>query len=867
MLKIYIIPCTENAKFLLTLQNFSHSFKQQFSKPMKNPRGLMHLSIAIFHLFFPSMSFAQSGLGSLSIDGGLEQEFSLGSISSAEDFKLVITLKHRLAKELPARSIYSIPQLQTSLTLRENGDYHWQALDGQSFAISAKSCFKDAPQHVSSGIFITKFDPLDHVKVHHGKVIYAYQMGSLKSIHASGRSYQVGSDHRGISSITDQNGRKILSVSYGEAGLLSEISLGTATHHFKYDPETKSLTSWQPPGVVGQPIRFSYTDLLVTSIALPAGQALTYQWMKPEEVKLDKLGLQLPPVKAPAYLVADKDFQYTYGVDSRGLHLYKTDKLQHNSGFIYHPEKQSLTKMDDQKAQSTTFYTKLANGRSVTASVQSAEGDVLLKLGYDEQGRVNQRREYGKAPLSYHYDEQDRIKEIRRLDEVITRYEYQGQQTRPSLIIDALGQRTEMGYNENGQLIRYRGTDGGQHEMVYENGRRISHRYPSGHTETWKYDHAGRLLRHQALDGTLAEYTYDGSRLSQMKKGQAQWDYQFDDKGRLSTLLKDGKEWQEIERTALSADIEEVAVKQQGQLAKTITLKEDGTVLKERDAQGKETEYQHDTKGEVAGWTDPRGVIAEFERDSLGRVTSLETAHGRELDLQYDPIGRIKRKKTAEQDIRYHYNDAGQLISIDYSKDQTVTYTYDKHSRTNTATTSQGVKTTYTWDALDRKTSERTDLPTGEWSLIRWTYTASGKKQSVSIYKNGEAMEHLLQKTEYRYDALQRPTAILIDGQEKLSYTYDPKSLLLANKKFSNGKSIQYEYTKENRPQKLKATNPDGKVLKEVTYTWNDAGKLQSRILDGVLHEYSYDTQGRLTEVKKTKGEAASENEPDKRDS
>lgn len=53
------------------------------------------------------------------------------------------------------------------------------------------------------------------------------------------------------------------------------------------------------------------------------------------------------------------------------------------------------------------------------------------------------------------------------------------------------------------------------------------------------------------------------------------------------------------------------------------------------------------------------------------------------------------------------------------------------------------------------------------------------------------------------------------------------------------------------RPASILADDGKSKIIKEVTYVWGDDGKLASRVLDGVLHEYQYDQLGRLTAVEK----------------
>ena len=219
--------------------------------------------------------------------------------------------------------------------------------------------------------------------------------------------------------------------------------------------------------------------------------------------------------------------------------------------------------------------------------------------------------------------------------------------------------------------------------------------------------------------------------------------------------------------------------------------------------------------------------------------------------MAYDQTGRLTRRKTGEQDINYRYNKSGQLRQIDYGKGETIDYTYDSYGRILTASTSQEVKTTYTWDALDRKTSERNDIPGGVWTLVKWEYTPGGRKAMVAVYQNGDDLEHRLQETRYQYDLLGRYSGILVNGEQKIWYDYDSKTRQLTRKRFANGWTIDYGSDPNGRPASILAKDGKGNVVKDVTYQWGEDGKLASRTLDGEFHQYHYDQLGRLTAVEK----------------
>ena len=53
-------------------------------------------------------------------------------------------------------------------------------------------------------------------------------------------------------------------------------------------------------------------------------------------------------------------------------------------------------------------------------------------------------------------------------------------------------------------------------------------------------------------------------------------------------------------------------------------------------------------------------------------------------------------------------------------------------------------------------------------------------------------------------------------------------------------------------PKSIVATEDKGKTITDCHYVWSPSGKLETRTLNGVHHQYRYDPLGRLTEVVKT---------------
>jgi YD repeat-containing protein len=523
---------------------------------------------------------------------------------------------------------------------------------------------------------------------------------------------------------------------------------------------------------------------------------------------------------------------------------------------------------------------------------------------------VKTRSVPGQAEIRYAYDDLDRITQIFRLNDLQTSYEYDGTSDKPVKITNALGDSIEISYMPDGQVKRYKNLDGAVYEYEFDAlGQLTVEHHPLGYTKTIDRDGFGRVTHVKQIDGRETRYHYTtDNRLDSVDGADATWSYEYDPDGQLTRLLRDGKTWQKTEREKLAATGETVVRETNSKGDETVhQFDKEGNLVKQVDALGQATTYRHDKLGQLAGWEDARGVSVGFDRDALGRVAGVDTGENAKLEMAYDLTGRIRRKNNGGQDIQFDYDKAGRLIQIDYGKGQTIDYTYDDYGRVLTALTGQGVKTTYTWDALDRKTSERNDIPGGGYTLLDWTYTPSGLKQSVAVWRGDTPVAsnsksssspkskiknpqssignpssstisnpqspiydsssssipnpqssiaapaaHLLQKTTYAYDALNRYTLISVNDEPKIHYDYNPKTLRLEKKRYWNGWIVAYEHFEDGHPKSIVATDEKGKTVTDCHYVWSPNDKLDQRILNGIHHQYRYDPLGRLTEVIKT---------------
>ncbi|MBK1834168.1 RHS repeat protein [Roseibacillus ishigakijimensis] len=799
-------------------------------------------------------------LGALGIDGGLDQTFYLGTLSGSPEFAFPIYLEHSLRVADPV-SEYKINQLESYVVPEGREEVLWVQPGGMRTVFKRSEILKTEPEEVEEDWVAVERAPLSYDFLSSDGWRYRYEQGALHSLRSpSGRQLFFETSGILISRIyqqTDAREVTLLTAKENDLGQPEEVVIGPVTHRFQYEGEQDLLAQWQASTTGYQAVNFSYNeDFLVSSIDFPGGDKLTYTWGGRDGAWQSGVNWKLPQEGAGWFLAQDDHYRYRYGISKEGINLSRTDPADFTDGFVYNPRTQKMVIKNRDGGEVTRFYGVRGEEYGRLESVRDPRGREAVSLSYDEEGRVKTRKVPGAAPLRYEYDDQGRLDKVYRLEELNQKFEYEGDSQKPSVITNALGDSIRIHYNEAGQVTRYQTLDGAVYEYEYDDlGQLVVEKWPMGYQRSIERDEFNRVVKRIHLDGSETIYDYTGeNRLASTQQGGKKWDYQYDESGMLAQLNRDGEMWQKIEREKLAGMDGEV-VKRIRADGKTSSYQLDahGNVKKEIDPLGNTTEYQHDELGQLAGWKDGRGVVAEFERDAFGRVSEVETEGVKPLSMAYDQTGRLTRRKTGEQDIQYRYNREGQLSQIDYGKGETIDYQYDKYGRILVATTSQGVKTTYTWDALDRKISERNDIPGGVWTLVKWEYTPGSRKAMVAVYQNGDDLEHRLQETRYQYDLLGRYAGIFVNGEQKIWYDYEPKSRQLARKRFANGWTIDYGHHSDGRPASILAKDDKGQVIKDVTYEWGDDGKLASRVLDGVLHEYQYDQLGRLTAVEKRK--------------
>ena len=375
---------------------------------------------------------------------------------------------------------------------------------------------------------------------------------------------------------------------------------------------------------------------------------------------------------------------------------------------------------------------------------------------------------------------------------------------------DAAGERTFQ-YDGFGNLASQ--TDRSGHTTYYRYGGAhmlVEARYPDGSSTAMRYDREGQLREIQNGRGEkhllergprgaiTAERTFDGRRIT----------YRYDLCGRV------------IERRVGVDEIVKLTYNACGELVER--------------AYGDDIDrFELDARGELVRAETPAGVFT-FERNEVGWIVAerQEVAGGAlETRLEYDRMGSLTRRRTiaggAVRTTEWIRNVMGEALEIRVD----------------------GEVVRLSRDAAGRPV--RLDLPAG--GVIERGYDEMSRRVLQRAVPRGVAPGGGLEQA-FEYDAGGRPAAMR-EGVIKTRFEYDPMGQLAAV--YGEREAARYAYDGAGNGfvaggQETRAYAAGGRVERsnDVTYMWDEAGRLTARRSDGGLVErYHWKPSGLLGKV------------------
>jgi len=819
-------------------------------------------------------------------------ERTLGATRAASEFVMPIQLVYSSKEEASGLlgPQWRSPQLESRLIPVDEGILEWKTPWGASIGLNENRDnrrFSDFTREWSA--------------VHHGNFRFTisrkdgwqfvYDKGYLREVGAPGGRkliyrYQGKNILLAIVQIGAQGGTEwplIQVASDSATGLARLIQIAGVESKFTFAQATaetpRRLASWSQGGATAETFSYGSAGEL-RSVTSPSGRKEVFE-TDFEKWPLDGKGgvLQVAHTKARdaggfsdlpkvsrSVLVSDDRFQYVYTAGSDPKHplagkgVSVKDKLGRSQNINFARQRGVLTLTDALGNRTLVKYYRqlgLAYDYKVR-QVKDPQGRVLVENKYNKEGSLVWSRDSLGNATEYTLDRNGRVTRVKRsmgksASETVGTFVYD-QGGRLVKAMNALGQATELRYNEVGDLIGFTDPEGRKHEMNYDaRGFLTACTDAAGRTQKLEYDAFGRPVRTISADGIASEWILDDRGLmtsvkqrlpgESREKALTVMQRTFDADGRLLTVTD------ALGRTSKNIFDE------QGNLAATI------------DPAGVATRYQRDEVGRLARfWMEKaggaqaagskgagarsspvasddssdasvvrRGKI-DFVLDPLDRIIEQTNALGQETAWTYDKEGRLTEKQAGSQGVRYTHDRWGRPTAVDYGDGNILKYEYGADGRIAAVSTPSS-SARYEFDKLGRVTEIK--MARGkETALMQYGYTPAGGKASVAWVRN-DGTTRKMGRTEYRYNSVGQLQEILSDGKTVARYGYNDRGLL-SEKSLADGARMIYGHDELGRIISMKTISEKGRALTEIRYTWDTANQLTSRTWDGVKQSYSH---------------------------
>jgi RHS repeat-associated protein len=491
------------------------------------------------------------------------------------------------------------------------------------------------------------------------------------------------------------------------------------------------------------------------------------------------------------------------------------------------------------------------NGDGLVTAVRNRRG-FYTNYTYDSLHKLTTVTDALGNITRLYYDQVGNLAEVKNARGFETTYTYD-RLNRGTKMTDALGNYTSSDYDANGNVIVVRNPENSQTTTYDIINRPTTVENALGHMTNYSYDSEGNLLLVKDAEDHSTSYIYDAlNRPTELTDGSGDSTlFSYDAVGNLLNVTDGNGNVTRRQFDALNR------------------------MTRDTSPLGKTTVLTYDANGNDASWTDPLGQVTNYTYDELDRLTKVAYPNDQVLTSTYDAEGN-RLTATGSGFTRTKVYDALNRVAsvtMDYgSFSKQVQYTYDEVSNRKTMTYPEDQTVTYTYDALDRLTKLQ-DSITGAWNF---TYDADSRRIGLAypssletecaynaadwlmgVYTNtsgGTAVQSFV----YTYDETGNRKTMTENGGNVSTYTYDD-AYRLVNESYTGGLTINYTY--DDAGNRLTETrngvltdyeyDADNRLTARgtVTYAYDDNGNLISMADGGQTTNYTWDYENRLTKV------------------
>ena len=227
----------------------------------------------------------------------------------------------------------------------------------------------------------------------------------------------------------------------------------------------------------------------------------------------------------------------------------------------------------------------------------------------------------------------------------------------------------------------------------------------------------------------------------------------------------------------------------------------------------------YDANGNQTRMTDAKGNLHQFVFDKRNAPTGAVNPLNQTESYLYDGAHNLTQKTDQKGQItRYAYDTLDRMTNTTYADASTVTYTYDQGNRITRIVDAVNGAIAFTYDSHDWLLS--TTTPKGS---VAYTYYANGLRKSMSVPSQPQLT--------YTYDAGNRLTRIDQAAGAANNYTaqgialtYDAADRRIQTR-YMNGVTRDDSYDAAGQLTAITYKKPDGTIVGDLAYSYDKGGR------------------------------------------
>ena len=505
--------------------------------------------------------------------------------------------------------------------------------------------------------------------------------------------------------------------------------------------------------------------------------------------------------------------------------IERTTKLSYTNG--------NLTTIDGPRDDVEDLIALAYDQNNRLQSLTQANGQTLKVLAYDVNGHPTKIQKGTQSPLTIEYNSSAdsansaQIKTItQRSKSIHYQYDPEGRLTQiTTASSDGSSETIAMTYDEAGRLDTLNDDKGRKIQQLHDSESRPTTTKLMGSngnvltTISYLYDAQGRLDKTQ----------------TQNLDGDTETDYQYDDKGQLTKVEKNGQ--------AVNLSYNNL-----GQL---LGLTQPGEVV---------TQFSYDNKGQSTALTDARDNKTQTIKDDFGRVVQHISPDTGINTYAYDKAGnRVKREDPENTITTYQWDKANKLVQklaqkhpepVEGLGTELTTFAYDKATGKLASTTNPNTTESFKYNLEGQLTDHKREID-GHSFTTQYEYNEQDRLKKKHL-PDGQTLRYHYYTTDDRFlsgaegqigklRAITRESLFGLKQEAIISEIDNDKTDNQTSYLSHNGLKTNYEFREDGQLKNIQIAD----TLK-LQYSYDQNGNITGIDENGTLQSYLYD-QGRLT--------------------